>query len=75
MIEQREQLKSLMPGELERQGPELPLPPVTQVFADVVARDEEEEREEFNKLSGDLTEVLRARVNTGATLVAGSQRH
>lgn len=40
-----------------------------------MARDEEEEREELNNLSEDLTEVQRARVNTGATLVAGSQRH
>ena len=40
--------------------------------ADVVAHAEKEEHEEFNKLSGDLTEGQRVRINAGAALAAGA---
>jgi hypothetical protein len=44
----------------------------TKLCADVVAHAENEEHQEFNKLSGDFTQVQVARINAGAALAAGS---
>ena len=40
--------------------------------ADVVSHAEKEEHEEFNKLTGDFTDVQLARINAGAALAAGA---
>jgi hemerythrin superfamily protein len=44
----------------------------TKLCADVVAHAENEEHQEFNKLSGDFTEAQMARINAGAALAEGA---